>query len=130
MPRIHSPGLRPFAALRTISRHQESHRDVLAHFGQNANAIEDAFHGAEVGQVDQQFLAVRRVLRGAFLLVAEIQPLPRDRGAEDDGVGEQEYVVAEHPAVGDEAQRCGDLSGEQIDALLANLLQDSNNGVR
>ena len=52
-------------ALRPIAHHQQPHVGVLAHFGEDADAIEHALHRPEVGKVNQQLFAIGRELGDA-----------------------------------------------------------------
>ncbi len=48
------------SALGSVAHHQQTHVGVLADFGENADAVENALHGPEIREVDQQLLAIGR----------------------------------------------------------------------
>jgi hypothetical protein len=55
-------------ALRSVAGHQQVRRHALADFGQNADAILHALHGAEIGKMNEQLFSRRGVRRCALLL--------------------------------------------------------------
>ena len=59
-------------ALRPVPDHQQVRRNGLADLRQNPHAIEHALHRTEIGKVNQQLLARRRVSRGPGLLVVRM----------------------------------------------------------
>src|SRR5262245_5733479 len=54
-----------WAALRSVAYHQQMRRNLLAHLGQDPNAVERPLYRPEIGNVDQQFFSWRRVGDGS-----------------------------------------------------------------
>ena len=71
------------AAVRPVARHQQVRGDVLANFGEDADAVRDALHGPEVGKVNQQLLPGRGIRRGAGLLVIGMVEIAVDEVGDD-----------------------------------------------
>ena len=97
------------AAVRPVARHQQVRGGILTNFGEDADAVRDALHGAEVGKVNQQLLPGRSIGRGAGLFV----------------IGMVEIAVDE---VGDYADLVR--YAENVDRFLPQPLADGTDAVR
>ncbi len=73
---------------------------MLAHFRQDADAIQHALHGTEIGHVNQQLFALGRVGSGAAFIRVGMVQIAIDEVIDDaDFVGDAEYIHRMPPQI-------------------------------